>query len=390
MTTENILCEKYRGKCYLDIKGQETAIDKIKAFIKKFPSEKKAVILYGPAGTGKTSLAYALAHENNCEILELNASDLRNREQLDKILKPASEQQSLSGRAKVLLVDEADGLSTADRGGLPELLSLIDKTKFPIIITANDIWQQKFNLLRKRTEMIPMKGVNYKTVFSILKEIAEKEKIPASSEILMSIAVKSRGDIRAALNDLQSVQLVNVPSDLDERDKEEDIFNVLRQIFKDLVNKNTLKLYDTVNMSLDEILLWLEENIPYEYKGEELARAYEMLSKADVFRGRIHRQQHWRFLIYQNILLSAGVAAAKSQARLGFTSYKKPSRILKIWMSNQKQLKKKSIAIKYAKYCHIGVKRAMHDFSIIKVFLKNPDMQKTLRLEEEEIEFINK
>lgn len=43
------------------------------------------------------------------------------------------------------------------------------------------------------------------------------------------------------------------------------------------------------------IFLWIEENIPYEYKGEELARAYDALSIADVFRGRIHRQQHWRF-----------------------------------------------------------------------------------------------
>jgi replication factor C large subunit len=387
--TSNILCEKYRGKCFLDIKGQETAIERIKAFIKTFPS-KKAIILYGPAGTGKTSLAYALARENNFEILELNASDLRNKEQLDKILKPASETVSLSGKNKVLLVDEADGLSTADRGGLPELISLIEKSKFPIIITANNIWQQKFNLLRRKSELISVKSLNYKIVLSIIQEIAKKENIPVSIEILTSIAVKSRGDMRAALNDLQTVHLVNQPQELDERDKEEDIFNVLRQIFKDLVNKNTIRLYDTVNMPLDEILLWLEENIPYEYKGTELARAFEMLSKADVFRGRIHRQQHWRFLIYENIFLSAGVAAAKSQARLGFTVYKKPERILKIWMSNQQQLKKKSISIKYAEFCHIGTKRAMHDFPIIKYILRDPDAQKKLRLEPEEIEFLNK
>lgn len=390
MTENNILCEKYRGKCFLDIKGQETAIDKIKAFIKKFPAEKKAVLLHGPAGTGKTSLAYALASETNSEILELNASDLRNREQLEKILKPASEQQSLSGRNKILLVDEADGLSTADRGGLPELLSLIEKTKFPIIIAANNIWQQKFNLLRRKSEMIPVKSLNYKLVFSILKEIAEKEKIVVSEEILMSIAVKSLGDVRAALNDLQTVFLVNKPEELGERDREEDIFNVLRQIFKNLANKNTLKLYDTINMPLDEILLWLEENIPYEYRGEELARAYEVLSKADVFRGRIHRQQHWRFLVYQNILLSAGIASSKEQARLGFTIYKKPERILKIWMSNQAQAKKKSIAEKYAGYCHISIKRAMQDFPVIKHILANPEIKKQLKLSEDEAEFLKR
>jgi replication factor C large subunit len=385
----NTLCEKYRGKCFFDIKGQEAAIDKIKAFIKTFP-QKKAILLYGPAGTGKTSLAHTLAQETNSEILELNASDLRNREQLERVLKPATQQATLFGKGRIILVDEVDGISTADRGGLPELLSLIEKTKFPIIITANDIWQQKFNLLRQRSELVSMKALNYKTILLILKDIAEKEKIKVTEEIMTSISIKSRGDVRAAINDLQSVFEVNKPEDIGERDKEEDIFNVLRQIFKNLVNHETLRLYDTVNMPLDEILLWLEENIPYEYKGEELARAYDKLSKADVFRGRIHRQQHWRFLVYQNILLSAGVASAKDKPKIGFTSYKRPSRILKIWISNQAQAKKKSIAIKYAEYCHIGVKRALHDYFVIKYILINPKIQKQLKLSEEEIEFIKK
>ena len=81
------LCEKYRASCFIDIKGQDIAIDRIKAFVRNFPG-KKAIVLHGPPGTGKTSLAYALASEINAEILELNASDLRNREQIEKIIKP--------------------------------------------------------------------------------------------------------------------------------------------------------------------------------------------------------------------------------------------------------------------------------------------------------------
>ncbi|MBM3234072.1 replication factor C large subunit [Candidatus Pacearchaeota archaeon] len=386
MTT---LCEKYRGKCFLDVKGQDLAVDRIKAFIKIFPS-KKAILLHGPTGTGKTSLAYVLAQETNSEILELNASDLRNREQLEKVLKPATQESTLFGKGRIILVDEVDGISAADKGGLPELLSLIEKTKFPIIITANDIWQQKFNLLRQKSELVPLKALNYKTILLILKEIAEKEKIQVNEEILTSISIKSRGDVRAALNDLQAVFQINKPEEIGERDKEDDVFNVLKQIFKNLVNHETLRLYDTVNMPLDEILLWLEENIPYEYHGEELAKAYEVLSKADVFRGRIHRQQHWRFLVYQNILLSAGVSSAKEKPKIGFTLYKKPSRILKIWMSNQRQQKKKSIAVKYAEYCHISVKRAMREFPVIKYIIQKPEIQKQLKLEEDEIEFLSK
>ena len=387
MTT---LCEKYRAVCFLDIKGQDTAVDRIKAFIKTFPSGKSAVLLHGPAGTGKTSLAYVLARETNSEILELNASDLRNREQLEKVLKPASESLSLSGKNKIILVDEVDGISTSDRGGLPELLSLMEKTRFPIIITANDIWQQKFNLLRKKAELIPFKNLDYKTIFKILKEIAEKEKLPASHEILTSIAIKARGDVRAALNDLQTVQLVNMPEEISERDKEEDIFNVLRMIFKNMTTHSTLGVYDTLNMPLDEIMLWIEENIPYEYKGEELAKAYDSLSKADVFKGRIHRQQHWRFLVYQNILLSAGVSSSKNKPRIGFTSYKKPERILKIWLANQRNEKRKSIARKYAKVCHISFRKAMNQFPLMKQIIIKPEIQKQLKLSEDETEFLIK
>jgi len=385
MTT---LCNKYKARCFADIKGQELAVDKIQFFLKNFP-KKKAMILHGPPGTGKTSLAYSLALETNSEILELNASDLRNQESMEKIIGEASQQISLFNKNKILLVDEIDGISTEDRGGLQELVRLIEITCFPIIITANNIWDRKFADLRKAAELVELKELNYKIILEILKAISKNENLNLTDDILTSLAIKSKGDVRAAINDLQTIDLETSHKDIHERDKEEKIFNVLKQIFKDLPNHDTLNLYDRVDMSLDEILLWLEENIPSEYKGEELAKAYDALSKADVFRGRIHRQQYWRFLVYQNMLLSAGVSSAKNQVKLGFTLYKRPGRILKIWLMNQKSKFKKSIATKYADYCHIGTKRAMREFPTIKLIIKNPEIQKQLRLEEDEIEFLN-
>ena len=101
-------------------------------------------------------------------------------------------------------------------------------------------------------------------------------------------------------------------------------------IFKDRPTNELLNLFDSVNLSIDEIILWVEENIPSEYNGVELARAYDLLSKTDVFRGRIHKQQYWRFLIYENIFLSYGIASSKKNFRTGFTGYKRPSRILRM------------------------------------------------------------
>jgi len=381
------LCEKYRPKRFAEILGQDLAIEKLKTFVKKFPV-KKAAVLYGPAGSGKTSLAYALANELNAELLELNASDFRDKQNFERVVKPAIQQASLFGRNKIILIDEIDGLTTQDRGGLPELLSLIEKTNYPIVLTANDVWDRKFSLLRKKAELIELKPLSYRTIFWLLKDIASKEGIKASEDLLKAIAIKARGDARAAINDLQSILETTAVEDIAERDKQEQVFNILRQIFHSKPNNYLLRLMETADISLDELFLWIEKNIPLEYSGDELAKAFEMLSKADIFRGRIIRWQYWRFMVYENIFLSYGIAAAKKTTKKGFVPYKRPSRILKIWLANQKNAIRKSIANKYAAYCHISTKKALRDFYLTAFILASKKIAEKVGLEENEQEFL--
>ena len=370
------LTEKYRPKNFAEIKGQDSAIQEITAFLKTFP-KKKALILNGPVGIGKTCMALALAKEFNLELFELNASDLRNRSNLDEVLKPATAQKSLFKKGKLILMDEADGITASDRGGLPELLVLIDKTQHPIIITANDIWQRKFNLLRKKCHLVNLKELKDEIVLGILVGVLEKEKVPEREinlQTINTIIKKSRGDIRAALNDLQTILKLGQEayiSEETEREKQDTIFNALKIIFQNPTDKDTLSVYNNTKLDLNEILLWVEENIPLEYKGKALAKAYDSLSKADLFKGRIYRQQYWRFLVYQNFFLSAGISAATQLKNKGFTSYKKPSRILKIWLSNQKNAKKKSITAKYAKLTHMSKKKANKESFLFPLILTN-------------------
>ena len=395
MNMDNIpWCEKYRAKCFADVRGQELAVDKVKLFLKSFP-KKKAIALHGPPGVGKTSLAYAIAFENDAEILELNASDFRNKAKIAEIVGPASQQRSLFKKSKIILVDEVDGISAMkDRGGLGELLGLLEKSAFPIIITANDIWNKKFSLLRRKVELIQLKEVDYKVVLDILKEVCEKENCAVSNEVLTSIAIKARGDIRAALNDLQILSKMDSPEllqEVGERNKEQSIFSALQHVFQNAnIDDSMLKVYDEVNMPIDDIFLWIEENIPVAYKGEELAKAFDALSLADVFRGRIRRQRHWRFMVYEYLLLGAGIASVKKYNRAGWTSYRKPSRILKIWLQNQRAAKKKTICQKYAKHCHISTKTAMKDFMLLKVILQKPEIRDGLKLSDDEIAYLDK
>jgi len=383
------LVEKYRATKYEEIHGQDRAIEEVKHFLTEFP-RRKALILYGPAGTGKTSLAIATAKENNLEILELNASDLRNRLKLEQIVRPATEQKSLFKQGKVILMDEADGITGTDIGGIPELVKLIGTTRYPIIMTCNDVWQTKLSPLRAKCKLVEMKQLSTLAILELLKRISEKENINKNITFLSQIAIKSQGDVRAAINDLQSYAYEhNLLVDVSEkRDVEENIFNILRRLFKE--RQPFLDLFDSTKLSLDEIFLWIEENIPREYKNEALAKAYYALGKADVFRGRIYREQYWRFLTYQNIFQAAGVSFAKKTANQNFTKYETPKRVLKIWLHNQKTEKKKTIAKKYAHLVHCSIKRVMRDFNLLRPILKKPMVQEQMRLSPEEIEFLVK
>lgn len=388
-------CEKYRPKKFEDIFGQEEAIEKIKLFVSNFskPRTKKAIILHGGPGIGKTTIAHVITNETNSEIFELNASDLRNKGKLQEVLKPAIEQQSLTNKNKIILVDEADGISGTDRGGITEIILLLELTTYPIIITANDAWAKKLSPLRKKTELIELKEIAPSVIKNILTEILKKEDKFIHNKILNQVAIKSKGDLRAAINDLQAIVNTGTPEEieLDQRNKETDIFNALKKIFQEKPTEETLRIFDSVKMSIDEIILWVEENIPADYKGQELERAYDLLSKTDLFKGRIYKQQYWRFLVYENIFLSYGIASAKQNPKNEFSTYKRPARILKIWLNNQRTAKKKSIAIKYAKYVHVGTKRALNEYPIIKqIIISNPQIAQELKLTEEEIEYVNK
>ena len=164
--------EKYRPKNIDSVKGQEDAVTKLRRFLATHKiSKKKAVLLHGGPGIGKTTLAHAVARGLDYEIFELNASDLRNKKEMQETLKPALQQKSLLKENKLILIDEADGVSgMKDRGGISEILNLISTTKYPIIITANDAYSKKLSALRKKAELIELENIDYKIINSILFE----------------------------------------------------------------------------------------------------------------------------------------------------------------------------------------------------------------------------
>ena len=140
---------KYQPKKTSEIIGQDAALKKLKDFVINFKKQRKnAALLYGPSGVGKTISVHTLANELNLEILEVNASDVRNADQINSMVGSAVGQMSLFAKGKIILVDEIDGLSgKEDRGGLLAIINIIEKSSFPIILTATNPWDYKFNKL---------------------------------------------------------------------------------------------------------------------------------------------------------------------------------------------------------------------------------------------------
>ena len=84
------------------------------------------------------------------------------------------------------------------------MIRILEITNYPIIMTCNDLWQTKLSSLRSKCKLVEMKALNFQEILDLLKKVSEKEGIKTTPEFLKQISIKSQGDVRAALNDLQS------------------------------------------------------------------------------------------------------------------------------------------------------------------------------------------
>ncbi|MBI2660235.1 replication factor C large subunit [Candidatus Woesearchaeota archaeon] len=398
------LTHTHQPKTTGELVGQEENMLKLRDFVLNFKKQKKkSALVYGPSGTGKTCSVYAIANELGYEVIEVNASDFRNTEQINQKVGNAIKQQSLFAKGKIILVDEIDGLSgREDRGGIQAITKLIENSAYPIVLTATNPFDNKFGSLRSKSSMLKFKPLDYMSIFKILKRICDKEKIKYEDEVLKILCRRCGGDVRAAINDLQLLahekrELTKESlEELSERNRTENIMIALNKIFKTTDLKIAISAFDNVEEDLDEQLLWIDENLPKEYTNpKELAKAYEMLSKADVFSRRIRRWQHYRFLVYINALITAGIAAAKKEKYEHLVEYKPTGRILKLWWANQKSAKKKEIAGKIAEKTHSSKKEILKStMPYLPVMFRNREMRnnivRDLALDEEEIEWLAK
>jgi replication factor C large subunit len=343
-----IWVEKYRPEKLRDVAGNPTSIKTIVEWSEGWREgmpKKRAILLYGPAGTGKTSVAYALARELNYDYIELNASDTRTHDVINRVVGSASSLSTLNPEyeKKVIILDEVDGIhGKSDYGGLSALKKWVRLSLQPIILIANDPWSLPRDF-RSLTLMVSFKRINQRTVLKILKNICSSEGIETDEKVLKIIAANANGDLRSAINDLQALsegkKKLSLP-DIDiltMRDSEVKIFDTLIRIFKTTSCERAREAVWDSGEDPDTLLKWIVENVPREYEDpEDLAKAFNYLSRADIFKGRIIRRQDWGLLAYVTDLMSAGVAVSKKNKYKKFTRYQYPQ-VFALYARTKKQ-----------------------------------------------------
>jgi replication factor C large subunit len=197
--------EKYRPGSLKEILGNGKAVSELQEWAEAWERGSPitgAAILYGPAGTGKTSAALALAQGFDWDYIEMNASDARTAGTIQKIAGPASRSRTFSGQKRLVILDEADNLhGNADRGGAAAMLRLVQETSQPVLLIANEYYEIE-KPLRDAAKGIQFRSVRSTTITQALRRSARPKDQLRPDALGLSPSRPRR--LRSAVNDLQA------------------------------------------------------------------------------------------------------------------------------------------------------------------------------------------
>ncbi len=360
------LLKKYCPKNLEGVVGLDKPISEFLKYLGKKP-----VLLYGSPGVGKTLSCYLVAKKLDLELYEINASDYRDTESLKKVLEIAK-QYSIFGKKRLVLIDEVDGLSTQDKGATKELIKILKETKNPIVLIANDAYDQKLKSLKYYCKLIQYHKIHTNSIVKYLKKICDEENVDCDDNILKNIAQRSNGDVRASVLDLQSLISKNklLPSDyLAPRNYEENIFNSVRYILKTKKIDIAKDVMNNLDRNPDDFFWWIEENVTKEYQETDLENALNFLSLADTVKKRIRKRQDWNLFKYYVDFISVGVALSKEDTYRKFVRYGFPTFISKMGAMKAKRKELEETMDKLQEQMHCSKRIIKEELPYLRQFM---------------------
>lgn len=341
---------------------------------------KAAALLTGPPGIGKTTTAHLVCKEAGYEVVEFNASDTRSATAIRDILEKAGKSTALGANIqthRVIILDEVDGMSSSDRGGIAEITRFLrGGCAFPILCIANERTSPKLRSLASVCLDIrfsrPTKSTIAKTLIST---VVKKEGLKVTQSDLETLCEQSGNDIRSIINSLQFASI--------DRAKGKD------EILRTDIFSATGKLFGQCGRSMDEKMGWVfldhsliplmvgEGYIQAADKSKKDAataldrcwKAADSLTNWDLLDTRIRRSQAWGLLPAATV---AVVQAAESVAGPA------PFQIFPSWLGKQsKRLKHRRMIRDLAQRSQIHDPMLLDAQSVLRTYLFDPQLTPT-------------
>ena len=326
--------ERYRPTTLSAVRGNNAARDEFIEWAESWDDHHESVVLHGAPGVGKTSAAHALASDMGWETVELNASDQRTSDVIERLAGRAAKNATLAGAVsgttstrQLIIMDEADNIHYQyDRGGKQAVTTLLKDANQPIVLIANEYYDMSRGL-RNAAQDIEFRDISARSIVPVLRNILRKEDIEFEEAALKQIAEVNSGDLRAAIKDLQTTVEGSDRITVDDvktggRDRAMGLFSFLDSVLKEDAAEEALQNSYDVDETPDDLLKWVEDKVPLVYDDAELARAYEFLSNADIWTNRVYATDYnYRWWRYATDNLAGGVAAARETQRGGWTRY---------------------------------------------------------------------
>ena len=191
---------EYKPASLKEVIGHKDSISTLSQWLSTWStgSKDKAALVIGPPGIGKTTTVHLLAKEFGYAITEYNASDTRSVSMLRGLLGLGMKRL----RKEIIIMDEVDGFTAQERGGVGELADLIRKSNIPIICIANQL-VPKLAPLQKACLLVKFSRPVKSTIATALLAVCKKEGISKSKADLEALCEQNGNDIRSLLNQLE-------------------------------------------------------------------------------------------------------------------------------------------------------------------------------------------
>ena len=295
--------EKYRPKNILDLVGNEDARKSLVQWFTKWKNGTKPILLIGPPGIGKTTLANLAAKQFGYDLISLNASDIRNKRSIEEILNPVLGNQTIFG-APMIFIDEVDGIhGRADYGGVEAIIKILKEATVPIVLAANSTLSNKMKSIKKSVQTIELKPLPPRLLQFYLNKILQLEDAKISPSSMMKLVIESRGDIRSMINFTQALATgFNPPTE-----KSFEILNIeegVNTFYKaKSIDEARSILYSLRIDPKEKINAFYSTIITSNISADDMQKFLQIISRADMLYGKIMKTQQWRLLRYLDAIL---------------------------------------------------------------------------------------